>query len=235
MELPIQYQYPNGQRYLVSRYTITSANDAATYPERNPADWRLLSSNNGGVSWVTLDIRTNQVFTANFQKLTYNFTNNTTYNIYRFQIDRVANPAQAVAMQLDELEFLLVPAPYTYSWSFGDGLTSTNQNPQHTYTANGTYTANLVVSDGLTTVTNTIPLSVAPPTLAVSLAPDGQLSMSWPAWAAGYTLYSTTILAPPIVWSSATDATLTTNAGAITATLPATNSTRFFCLSSQPP
>ena len=103
----IQYQYANGQRYLVTEYTITSANDAASYPERNPADWRLLGSNNGGASWVTLDIHTNQVFTANFQKLAYSFTNTTAYNLYRFQIDRVANPAQAVAMQLDELEFLL--------------------------------------------------------------------------------------------------------------------------------
>ena len=84
----IQYQYANGQRYLVTQYTITSANDAAQYPERNPADWRLLGSNNGGASWVTLDIQTNQVFTANFQKLAYAFTNTTAYNLYRFQIGR---------------------------------------------------------------------------------------------------------------------------------------------------
>ena len=89
----IQYQYANGQRFLVTQYTITSANDAARYPERNPADWRLLGSNNGGASWVTLDIQTNQVFTANFQKLAYAFTNTTAYNLYRFQIDRVANPS----------------------------------------------------------------------------------------------------------------------------------------------
>ena len=127
----------------------------ATYPERNPADWRLLGSNNGGASWVTLDIRTNQAFTANFQKLAYEFTNTSAYSLYRLQIDRVANPAQAVAMQLDELEFLLVPALYSYSWSFGDGTTSTNQSPQHTYAANGTYTVTLVVSDGLTRATNT--------------------------------------------------------------------------------
>ena len=121
----IQYQYANGQSYMVIEYTITSANDAASYPERNPADWRLLGSNNGGASWATLDIRTNQVFSANFQKLVYSFTNTAAHNIYRLQIDRVANPAQAVAIQLDELELLLVPAPYSYSWSFGDGTTTT--------------------------------------------------------------------------------------------------------------
>src|SRR5207245_8999955 len=91
----IQSQYANRQSNVVTEYTITSANDAASYPERNPADWRLLGSNHGGVSWVTLDVRTNQVFTASFQKLAYGFINTTAYNMYRFQIDRVANPAQA--------------------------------------------------------------------------------------------------------------------------------------------
>ncbi|WP_084724617.1 PKD domain-containing protein [Streptacidiphilus melanogenes] len=38
-------------------------------------------------------------------------------------------------------------APYTYSWNFGDGATSTAQNPSHTYSAAGTYTATLTVTD----------------------------------------------------------------------------------------
>jgi PKD repeat protein len=38
-------------------------------------------------------------------------------------------------------------APYTYSWNFGDGATSTTQNPSHTYSASGTYTATLTVTD----------------------------------------------------------------------------------------
>jgi len=38
-------------------------------------------------------------------------------------------------------------APYSYSWNFGDGATSTAQNPSHTYTAAGTYTATLTVTD----------------------------------------------------------------------------------------
>jgi glucose/arabinose dehydrogenase/PKD repeat protein len=54
----------------------------------------------------------------------------------------------------------------TYRWTFGDGGTSTAANPTHTYTANGTYTATLTVTDpqGLTgsagvqvTVGNTAP------------------------------------------------------------------------------
>ncbi|OWY22080.1 PKD domain-containing protein [Sphingobacteriales bacterium UPWRP_1] len=34
----------------------------------------------------------------------------------------------------------------TYNWNFGDGATSTESSPTHTYTAPGTYTATLVVS-----------------------------------------------------------------------------------------
>ena len=53
----------------------------------------------------------------------------------------------------------------TYEWSFGDGATSTDMNPQHTYAANGTYTVQLVVGNGtcFDTVTqdiNTISASV---------------------------------------------------------------------------
>lgn len=36
----------------------------------------------------------------------------------------------------------------TYLWNFGDGNTSTSANPTHTYSAEGTYTVDLTVSDG---------------------------------------------------------------------------------------
>jgi len=37
--------------------------------------------------------------------------------------------------------------PTAWSWSFGDGNTSTAQNPQHTYTAPGTYSVNLTATN----------------------------------------------------------------------------------------
>lgn len=36
----------------------------------------------------------------------------------------------------------------SYTWLFGDGATSTSQSPSHTYAAIGTYTAQLIVSNG---------------------------------------------------------------------------------------
>ena len=37
--------------------------------------------------------------------------------------------------------------PYNWSWDFGDGTNSTEQNPQHAYNATGNYTATLTVTD----------------------------------------------------------------------------------------
>ena len=37
-------------------------------------------------------------------------------------------------------------SPTSWTWDFGDGNTSTDQNPEHTYTAVGTYTVKLIAS-----------------------------------------------------------------------------------------
>ncbi|HEX6926907.1 MAG TPA: PKD domain-containing protein [Longimicrobiaceae bacterium] len=51
--------------------------------------------------------------------------------------------------------------PLTYTWDFGDGHTGAGPRPTHTYTAPGTYTAQLHVSDALgNTVTATAQVNV---------------------------------------------------------------------------
>jgi PKD repeat protein len=55
-------------------------------------------------------------------------------------------------------------APYTFSWNFGDGATSTAQNPTHTYSAAGTFTATLTVTDSSSpakTATSTVTTTVS--------------------------------------------------------------------------
>lgn len=42
---------------------------------------------------------------------------------------------------------LTTPTPVSWFWTFGDGTTSTQQNPVHTYDFNGEYTVSLVVED----------------------------------------------------------------------------------------
>jgi len=91
-------------------------------------------------------------------------------------------------------------APTSWSWSFGDGGTSTQQNPTHTYTAAGTYSVSLTVSNDVgsdaVTMTGYITVTSPPaPTAAFSGAPtsgsypldvaftdqstDGPTSWSW--------------------------------------------------------
>jgi glucose/arabinose dehydrogenase/PKD repeat protein len=65
--------------------------------------------------------------------------------------------------------------PVTYSWTFGDGATSTAANPTHTYTQAGQYTVRLSVSDGTNTTLST-PISISAgnrPTAALLTPADG--------------------------------------------------------------
>jgi PKD repeat protein len=67
--------------------------------------------------------------------------------------------------------------PLTYSWTFGDGATSTQANPTHVYTAAGQYTARLSVSDGTDTTLAT-PLTIKAgnsPTATILSPQDGRL------------------------------------------------------------
>jgi len=65
--------------------------------------------------------------------------------------------------------------PLTYSWTFGDGATSTEANPSHTYAAPGAYQARLEVSDGVNRSLST-PITISagsPPTGAILQPTDG--------------------------------------------------------------
>lgn len=66
-------------------------------------------------------------------------------------------------------------AALTYLWSFGDGTTSTLANPTRTYSADGTYVAQLTVSDGTNSVTSeglTIRVGNQSPIVQVNATPS---------------------------------------------------------------
>ena len=65
-------------------------------------------------------------------------------------------------------------SPTSWSWSFGDGYTSTSRNPVHTYYADGTYTVSLTVSNaaGSTTTTRAGMITVSAPLSVESIVPS---------------------------------------------------------------
>jgi len=72
----------------------------------------------------------------------------------------------------------------SYFWDFGDGSTSTSQNPQHTYTVPGKYVATLTVTDNLGEVTSdTVAIDAMAPNLIpvakfIVTPPGGQAPLS---------------------------------------------------------
>ncbi|HUD49647.1 MAG TPA: PAS domain S-box protein [Candidatus Baltobacteraceae bacterium] len=82
-------------------YSLTSANDF--YP-RDPSDWELLASNDGGKSWDTLDVRQNETFPRRLQKREFVLRKPASYGLYRLKIDSVFAPALANSVQLAEFE-----------------------------------------------------------------------------------------------------------------------------------
>jgi PKD repeat protein/glucose/arabinose dehydrogenase len=75
-----------------------------------------------------------------------------------------ASPSSGVApleVQLSgELSDRGAEDPPTYAWDFGDGETSTEVNPTHTYAEPGTYEATLTVTDAAGTTTDTVTINV---------------------------------------------------------------------------
>jgi subtilisin len=83
----------------------------------------------------------------------------------------------------------------TWSWDFGDGSTSTAQNPSHTYVTGGTYTVKLTVTDddGSTGSANT--------SLTVSSSNGGEITLTANPYLKNRTKYSV-----DLTWSGANSA-----------------------------
>jgi thermopsin len=65
-------------------------------------------------------------------------------------------------------------APFTYTWSLGDGSTSSSQNPTHAYGSTGTYTVHLWVNDSAGgSSQTTITVVVSPPASTVMTTTTG--------------------------------------------------------------
>jgi hypothetical protein len=88
-----------------------------------------------------------------------------------------------------------------WNWDFGDGTTSTLQNPSHLYTVSGKFNPSLVFtnSNGIIGTGFGAAVGVNQVQLGV-VAAAGTLTLAWPTNAVGYSLQYTTNLSPPVVW-----------------------------------
>ena len=73
---------------VLTGYALTAANDE---PGRDPRDWTLLGSNDGGKTWAVLEKRGNQKFTERFQRRVFQLTNAAVCRLYRLQVDSIVN------------------------------------------------------------------------------------------------------------------------------------------------
>jgi len=85
-------------------YALTSANDM---PARDPSDWRLLGSNDGGKTWQTLDQRSHELFGERFQRRTFMLSKPENFALYRLEVSGVAG--NEGMLQIAEVEPLTTP------------------------------------------------------------------------------------------------------------------------------
>ncbi len=114
----IRYQFPNGNAFIITKYTITSASDASVL---DPKSWTLQGSNNGS-SWTNLDSQSSQTFTGRNLKKTYPFSNSTAYKYYRFNNIKNNGGSQTQIGEIELLETVTVPDPVIGN---GTGLVGT--------------------------------------------------------------------------------------------------------------
>ena len=114
-------------RHVARQYALTSAND---FPQRDPQDWRLLASNDGGTTWTTLDTRKGEIFAERHERRVFRLDNPQAFGLYRLQIDRVRNPLTADAVQLAEIEPLgALPGERSPLPIFADAIAANGDNP----------------------------------------------------------------------------------------------------------
>ena len=99
-------------------------------------------------------------------------TNNAPETMFSYSIDNNTVTFTDESTDADENDVL------TWSWDFGDGESSTEQNPVYTYATNGIYTVTLTVSDGTDTDEDSKDITIGTPPTAGIIAPEGNITVN---------------------------------------------------------
>ncbi len=82
-----------------------------------------------------------------------------------------STPASPVVRSIVSFNDRSTGSPTSWQWSFGDGFSSTSQNPSHAYASQGSYTVALTVANATSSAAVSHVVSVAAPTAYHSLVP----------------------------------------------------------------
>ncbi|GAB4835995.1 Peptide-N(4)-(N-acetyl-beta-glucosaminyl) asparagine amidase [Ancistrocladus abbreviatus] len=96
------YQLADNQMCELAAYELMSANDA---PERDPMDWVLEGTDDGGSNWLVLDKQTSQKFDARFQRNTYKIeSKGVQSNAFRFRFLAVRDGESTSRLQIGSID-----------------------------------------------------------------------------------------------------------------------------------
>jgi len=93
-------------------------------------------------------------------------------------------------------------SPTSWAWDFGDGGTSTSQNPSHDFTSVGVYTVTLTATNSLGSTTAKLIIIVTSNTTPADNPPTAVISASQSSGIAPLTVnFSATCSTPPTSWA----------------------------------
>ena len=99
----VQLDFPEAE--IVNTLALTSANDAEA---RDPENFQLLGSNDGGVTWTVVASWVGESFDERFERRVFEFSNGFAYTSYRLNISK--NKGDDGLMQIGEIELIGPPS-----------------------------------------------------------------------------------------------------------------------------
>ncbi|KAJ8760701.1 hypothetical protein K2173_017745 [Erythroxylum novogranatense] len=98
----ILYRLSDNRMHELVAYGLVSANDA---PERDPMDWVVEGSDDGGLNWHVLDKQTSQVFEKRYQRRTFEVeSKGLLCNAFRFRFLSVKDVQSTSRLQLSGID-----------------------------------------------------------------------------------------------------------------------------------
>lgn len=144
---------------------LNAGNTGATYSWNTGDNTQTISVNSSGKYWVT-------VTNGSCSSTDSIIVSVTPTLLPKFGWMALTSCAPQNFQFIDSTIFCGV-TPTEWFWDFGDGTTSTSQEPMHTFTANGTYTVKFTVKDNTgTSITRSKTLVVNTPTPTFTLGAD---------------------------------------------------------------